>query len=309
MQPSTQARYHYQEGQTFEEEGEDKRSVDHIDSPFPVLGGVELGSYLFFANCLQVVGLQTVESDRAGFLVQLTTVIVPIMEAMFAGNILAVPVRTWIACLLAFLGVIVMGLENGGDSGKIAGNVFDHQQLWGNFDGIFNSFTQGEALIIGAAVLYSLHVVRLSGYARATTPLKLAAAKATTESLFSILLVVSLTVISMTYANIGVVPTSDSLVGFVIQSGNDIRTFLSSFTHGISKGTLSPNELIPALGAVLWTGWVTCSYTIWAQSFGQARIRYLTVTLLLLVRYWGRSFDDSRYPLTFTIYLSASCYS
>jgi len=36
----------------------------------PVLAGLELGSYTFLANSLQVVGLKTVDSDRAGFLIQ-----------------------------------------------------------------------------------------------------------------------------------------------------------------------------------------------------------------------------------------------
>jgi len=37
------------------------------ESSWPILGGFELGSYLFLGNLLQVVGLQTVASDRAAF--------------------------------------------------------------------------------------------------------------------------------------------------------------------------------------------------------------------------------------------------
>eukprot|EP00957_Ditylum_brightwellii_P084419 6419305-Ditylum_brightwellii.AAC.1 len=32
------------------------------------------------------------------------------------------------------------------------------------------------------------------------------------------------------------------------------------------------STLLPAAGAILWTGWVTCAYTIYAQSFGQSRV-------------------------------------
>lgn len=35
-----------------------------------VIAGAELGFYLFLGNSLQVIGLKTVPSDRAGFLVQ-----------------------------------------------------------------------------------------------------------------------------------------------------------------------------------------------------------------------------------------------
>lgn len=40
----------------------------------PIRGGIELGIYLFLGNGLQVLGLKTVPSDRAAFLLQLTTV-------------------------------------------------------------------------------------------------------------------------------------------------------------------------------------------------------------------------------------------
>ena len=46
----------------------------NIDIRLPIKGGIELGTYLFVGNALQVVGLQTVPSDRAAFLLQLTTV-------------------------------------------------------------------------------------------------------------------------------------------------------------------------------------------------------------------------------------------
>lgn len=35
-----------------------------------LLAGAELGTYLFIGNACQVIGLKTVPSDRAGFLVQ-----------------------------------------------------------------------------------------------------------------------------------------------------------------------------------------------------------------------------------------------
>jgi hypothetical protein len=49
-----------------------------------VQGGIELGLYLFLGSSFQILGLQTVPSDRAGFLVQLTTIYVPLVEATLA---------------------------------------------------------------------------------------------------------------------------------------------------------------------------------------------------------------------------------
>ena len=47
-----------------------KASTGAEKSLSPFLAGAELGLYLFLGNSLQVIGLKTVPSDRAGFLVQ-----------------------------------------------------------------------------------------------------------------------------------------------------------------------------------------------------------------------------------------------
>jgi hypothetical protein len=208
-------------------------------SSWPVRGGLELGSYLFIANCLQVVGLQTVASDRAGFLVQLTTVMVPFVEALFAGNLTAVPLKTWFACILAFLGLFVMGL----DGALLTTNPVS------TFVTALSSFTQGDLLIVGAAVLYTLHVVRLGRYAKDTAPMKLAATKATSEAIFGAILVGSLAALASTGMT-----AAGGLLGFAVDTGKDILSFFSLFTTGIATGAVPKSALISALGATLWTG-------------------------------------------------------
>jgi drug/metabolite transporter (DMT)-like permease len=226
-------------------------------SSWPVRGGLELGSYLFIANCLQVVGLQTVASDRAGFLVQLTTVMVPFVEALFAGNLMAVPLKTWFACILAFLGLFVMGLD-----GALMTNPVS------TFVTALSSFTQGDLLIVGAAVLYTLHVVRLGRFAKDAAPMKLAATKATSEAIFGVILVGGLAGLASTGMT-----AAGGLLGFALETGKDILSFFSLFTTGIATGAVPKSALISALGATVWTGLVTCAYTIYAQSFGQSRVR------------------------------------
>jgi hypothetical protein len=58
-----------------------------ISSLLPIFGGVELGTYLFLGNALQVLGLKTVPSDRAAFLLQLTTVSVLLVCKVFPKTI------------------------------------------------------------------------------------------------------------------------------------------------------------------------------------------------------------------------------
>ena len=238
--------------------------VEEIEKkPFPIRGGIELGSYLFIANCFQVIGLQTVESDRAGFLVQLTTVFVPFVEALFAGNLATVPIRTWSACVFAFLGLFVMGLDRRVVSDPLS-----------TFVAALSSFTQGDALIIGAAALYTLHVVRLGAYAKESTPMNLAASKATAETVFSVLLVGGLASLS------SVLGEGSGLLGFASTTGKEIVNFFSSFKAGLANGSLTFPVLLPAIGAVFWTGWVTCAYTIYAQSFGQSRVSPTSANLI-----------------------------
>ena len=45
------------------------------------LAGFELGSYLFVGSTIQIFGIQYTTAGRAAFIVQLTTVIVPLLEA------------------------------------------------------------------------------------------------------------------------------------------------------------------------------------------------------------------------------------
>jgi hypothetical protein len=216
-----------------------------ISNNIPLQGGIELGTYLFLGNGLQVLGLKTVPADRAGFLVQLTTVMVPLVQAALAGDLRAVPTLTWLACALAFSGVVAMGLD-----GKAAcgGDIMTILQS------LSNSFTIGDGLIMMAAFVYTLHVVRLGRYATETTPLTLAAYKATAEAVLSAALVAGLW-----YLSDGV--DRPGLLSFAQQSGQEIASFMSAMMEGIPSGAVPLSALVPAIGATLWTGWVTCAYT------------------------------------------------
>lgn len=120
----------------------------------------------------------------------------------------------------------------------------------------------GDVCVLLAAVAYTFHVVRLSEYAKNTTPLKLASCKATVEALLSVILVTTL-------VNI---PSSISLPSIATLS-NDINRFFDAYSFSTIPST--------AILACLWTGWVTCAYTIYAQSFGQKRVRNPTFANLI----------------------------
>ena len=254
---------------------ETEPSTSFLSLPLQTRAGIELGSYLFLGNCLQVVGLKTVPADRAAFLVQLTTVMVPLFSAIFAGDLGAIPAATWVACVLAFAGVLVMGLDRPdldlaslfqGVDGSGSGAEFQGVDLQGL------AFSQGDVLITLAAVSYTMHVIRLGRYAKHTKPLNLAASKATVEAVLSIGLVAGL----MTSG------ASTSGVDFVREMSGEIQSYFLQLQNAFdSTGSVFPPDgSSAALWACLWTGWVTCAYTIYAQSFGQSRVNPTDANLI-----------------------------
>jgi drug/metabolite transporter (DMT)-like permease len=195
---------------------------------------------------------------------------VPVVSAAFAGSLSLIPIQTWLACLLAFCGVIVMGLD-----GKDA--LLDDGIL-SSLSSTLTTFTQGDLLIVLAAFVYTLHVVRLGKYAKETTPLKLAASKATTEAFLSVGLV------SILMAVGGAAASSNSFLTYAQETGREISNFLATISDGIASGAVPTSALLPALGATLWTGLVTCAYTIYAQSFGQRRVSPTDANLIYTVQ-------------------------
>lgn len=143
----------------------------------------------------------------------------------------------------------------------------------------FSSLTQGDFLIMLAAFAYTFHCIRLGRYAKETSAIKLAACKATTETALSLALVLGL----VAYAGSAVDP-SGGILSHAAEEGEDISNFVTSMSEAISSGSVSQSMLRPAIGAVLWTGWVTCAYTIYAQSFGQSRVNPTDANLIYTVQ-------------------------
>jgi len=235
-----------------------------------IIGGMELGSYLFLGNCLQVVGLESIPADRAAFLVQLTTIMVPILQATFARDFTLLPITTWAACLLSFVGVLIMGLDDRSSSDVDLQSLFFHSEGGGTSSSLDHvllhhdlfSISGGDFLIILAALCYSMHVIRLGKYAKVTYPLELAASKATVEAVLSVALVLGF---------VFAIPGNTGIM-FVDNESWEIQKYFSQIQCTIAEGSFPPDGFVKAVAASLWTGLVTCAYTIYAQSFGQRRV-------------------------------------
>jgi drug/metabolite transporter (DMT)-like permease len=241
---------------------------------WPIRGGVELGVYLFLGNALQVVGLKTVSADRAAFLLQLTTVFVPLVQSVVAK--VNVSARTWVGCLVALLGVGVMGLE--GNEDAIASSLLSEnsQPAVTNLLSGF-ALTTGDSYVVAAALAYTFHCIRLERFAQTTSAIQLAACKATTEALLS-----GFAALIFVWASQSLI-AGDVLVSLA-QPGTEIITYFNTLASGTADGSISSSTWIPAVLVTLWTGWVVCAYTISAQTYGQKRVKPVTANLIYTIQ-------------------------
>ena len=129
--------------------------------------GVELGLWITAAATLESLGLQRTTATRAGFLVRLSTVIVPTAECWMRRTWL--PKRLLAAVLLSAVGVaFIMASSPAGAS-------------------VRQATVLGDGLVALSAVLYSAHILRLSAIVRdrrgetPISPWPLATAKAATQ--------------------------------------------------------------------------------------------------------------------------------
>uniref|UniRef100_A0A7S2ZCH6 EamA domain-containing protein n=1 Tax=Rhodosorus marinus TaxID=101924 RepID=A0A7S2ZCH6_9RHOD len=76
-----------------------------------IIGGLELGTYVFLANVAQVLGLQSVGAGRAAFLNQMQTVIVPI-AGLALGIEKKLSFRTLASSFIAVFGVAILAADN-----------------------------------------------------------------------------------------------------------------------------------------------------------------------------------------------------
>jgi drug/metabolite transporter (DMT)-like permease len=192
----------------------------------------------------------------------LTTILVPLFSAIAAGNLFSVSARTWIACLIALGGITIMGID-------FPEGVDSLTSLLASFSTptVVPSLARGEYLIVAAAVSYTMHVVRLGQYARHTTPLKLAAAKATVETVLSGLLVLVLVLVVGDGSS-----TATGVLGYAQGAGREITEFFANVQERMAEGTLATTSIQKAVGATMWAGWVSTAYVVYAQSFGQQRV-------------------------------------
>ncbi|CAM9723524.1 unnamed protein product [Ectocarpus sp. 8 AP-2014] len=234
-----------------EEEAELPPKEKALLNRYTARAGAELGLWLFLAGTVQarVWGLELTSASRAGFLVQLTTVIVPVLEAFFGRRKLKPQV--WLACALATVGVALVSLGGilppGADlfkyiSGSLSATRLAPSGLW---ESVTSGNLRGDLLVACSALFYSLHVVRLGVHVSKLDTLSLARAKALSE--------------------LGLSALSLVVAGFLGGQADNFARFLGALAS-------KPDLLLVFSAVVIWNGALTTAYAMWAQTRGQASV-------------------------------------
>lgn len=142
------------------------------DTPGSLLGtttkaGLELGLWKFLGTTANLYGLSLTTSDHGAFLIQLTTLIVPVVQGIMG---VPIPQRIQVSVALALGGVALFTQDH------VGGAVVPPNQ------------TFGDILCVIAAIFYATYDLRLFSWGKLVAARELITSKIATQALFSSLL-------------------------------------------------------------------------------------------------------------------------
>lgn len=146
------------------------------DEDVSLQAGLELGLWKFLGTTANVAGLSMTTADHGAFLIQLTTLIVPVVQGVMG---VPIPRRIQWAVVLALAGVflftqdVVVAVDGAGVSESIA----SHQA----------STSRGDALCVVAAAFYATYDLRLFAWGKKVAARKLITGKIATQAILSVL--------------------------------------------------------------------------------------------------------------------------
>lgn len=128
-----------------------------------IRAGLELGIWKMLGTVANLYGLSLTSADHGAFLIQLTTLIVPVAQG---ASGVPIPRQVWYAIGLAICGVFLFTQDPDSSGASL----------------------QGDGLCVLAACLYATYDLRLFKWGKLVTPLPLITTKIFTQAMLSILL-------------------------------------------------------------------------------------------------------------------------
>ena len=135
------------------------------DDSLAMQGGFELGIWKFLGTTANLYGLSLTTAGHGALLIQMTTLIVPVVQGMMG---VPIPRRIQFAVALALAGVVCFTQDQTGTPSAF-----------------------GDALCVLAAIFYATYDLRLFAWGKRVTPRRLITSKIATQAILSSALLVS----------------------------------------------------------------------------------------------------------------------
>lgn len=136
-----------------------------------VKAGTELGLWKTLGTTANLFGLSLTSANHAAFLIQLTTLIVPVVQGAMG---IPIPKRVWTSISLALTGIAMFTQDVGGTGVSSAGEIIENTSL------------VGDALCAVAAGFYATYDLRLFDYGKVVPPLPLIRTKIAVQAVLSV---------------------------------------------------------------------------------------------------------------------------
>jgi drug/metabolite transporter (DMT)-like permease len=233
--------------------------------------GCELGLWKTLGTVANIWGLALTTASHGALLIQLTTLIVPVVQGLQG---VPIPRRIQLAVVLALAGVVCFTQDAVGISGS--GSLTDPDTVSATATAAVTSFdilgTQmsatalGDALCVVAAIFYSVYDLRLFEWGKQVPARALITRKIATQAFLSfVLLVVVSGSESLTYMQ----TTIDAVVGTIQQNVDKSSSIIDCDTSSNLKALVSL-LLVPAV--VLWSGIAVNAVAPYLQVGGQQAV-------------------------------------
>ena len=144
------------------------------DEDVSLQAGLELGLWKFLGTTANVAGLSMTTADHGAFLIQLTTLIVPVVQGVMG---IPIPRRIQWAVVLALAGVFLFTQDVVVARGSMSESIA----------ALHASSSRGDALCVVAAAFYATYDLRLFAWGKKVAARKLITGKIATQAMLSVL--------------------------------------------------------------------------------------------------------------------------
>ena len=215
----------------------------------PWCAGAELGLYKTCGTVANLYGLSLTTADHGAFLIQLTTLIVPVVQGVMG---VPIPARIWQSIALALAGIALFTSDHTGGSSAVDAAVGLSSSMW------------GDALCVVAAGFYATYDLRLFVWGQRIAPRPLMTGKILVQAVLSVAVLLVGLGMTETFEWLGYADTwcTPTVLGLVAWSGVMVNMLVPFLQVGgqqaigptRSQTIYASQPLWAAIMAYVWLG-------------------------------------------------------